>query len=803
MTELFSRVPAVKWQDGFPVGCGSAGALVFGNVRHDTVLCNHELWYYKNLGREFFGYAHLLPECRRLMDEGRYREADALFSDYANKNNISGGSCALFQPGLNLRIVMDTEYSYKRYSRVLNMSKNEVSVKYCVGDNQIERKTTALIDKKIIAVKITSQKNTNIGFYLEPHEIFRVAGFSGEPFEHGLTFRYDSEGNYFFLSGKRNDTPPGFRDKSGNLVTETDSKEPFFGLVLKVVPYYGKIQTSEKDMATMAREPHGSNISVTDKKMHFSMEEKRLELFLCPYHGENEKKCLRDAVKVLEGLNSYDEESSYTKKYFADILERVSLNVYKGEGHANEELLYDAYTDIFSPELLQKMYYYGKYLLICSSSACKLPANLQGVFNGDYFPPWRSTFFFNENLQMIYWQALTSGMPELMLPMFDLLDAKVPDFEINARLMYGCDGIRVPGYFDHFSGVEKDSQPHLLHWIGGAAWLSHIYYDYYLFTRDKQFLSDRAYPFMKKSMRFYADYMVKEEGKYKIYPSESPENNPCGKFEGSGKISAAINSTIDVAAVKELAKNLITVSEFLSVDAGERALWMDIAENLPEYQINEDGAMKEWLHCDFKDNYHHRHLSHLYPLFPGFEITDIDEKLYAACKVAVEKRLIIGLNNQCGWSFAHMMNIYARLGMGEKVRECFELIAKHCTGENLFTYHNDDRCSGVTMESLWSNHKPYQLDCNCGISNGIVEAIVSSTPERLRVMHAPLPGLNRGRLTGAPARCGVLADVEWLKRTATLRLRALRDTEFALCAGEKNLSVKLKKDQIKEISFTF
>ena len=215
---------------------------------------------------------------------------------------------------------------------------------------------------------------------------------------------------------------------------------------------------------------------------------------------------------------------------------------------------------------------------------------------------------------------------------------------------------------------------------------------------------------MKESALFYEDFMVYDEnGKLKSYPSNSPENRPDGDFEGAKELSVSINSTMDFALLKELLSNLVSVAKSRNIDTECQKTWEKMLCAIPEYEINEDGAMKEWLHSDFKDNYQHRHQSHIYPLFPGFEINEDDTpKLYEACRVAVEKRLCIGLKAQTGWSFSHMANIFARLSNGEKAKECLDLLIRFCTGVNLYTHHNDWRNMGVTLKYMHAGHAPFQ-----------------------------------------------------------------------------------------------
>ncbi|MDG0813948.1 hypothetical protein OMP40_35165 [Cohnella rhizosphaerae] len=212
---------------------------------------------------------------------------------------------------------------------------------------------------------------------------------------------------------------------------------------------------------------------------------------------------------------------------------------------------------------------------------------------------------------------------------------------------------------------------------------------------------------MREVALFYEDYLLRdEEGCVLVVPSNSPENAPSEDIAGEVDLSVmmnpgvplTINSTIDTALVRELLGNLCEAYDTLGLPQADTAVWHDIVAHLRPFRINEDGALAEWIHSDHHDNYAHRHLSHIYPVFPGFQITKEEQpELFEATRVAMEKRMSIGLEAQTGWSLAHQAGIYARMGEAAKVQTCFDLLARTCVGANLFTYHNDWRNMGVTL----------------------------------------------------------------------------------------------------------
>jgi len=218
---------------------------------------------------------------------------------------------------------------------------------------------------------------------------------------------------------------------------------------------------------------------------------------------------------------------------------------------------------------------------------------------------------------------------------------------------------------------------------------------------------------------------------------------------------------------------------------------------LPEYEINEDGALREWLHPAFRDNYHHRHQSHLYPLFPGFEITrETHPELYEACRVAVEKRLVIGLTSQSGWSMAHMANVYARLEQGDLALECIEILTRSSTGSNLFTYHNDWRDMGLSLTG-WGTDPPFQIDANYGMTAAILEMLAFSKPGFIKLLPAIADRWRCGRTSGIACRGGILLDLSWDRNEGRLDIRLVSrtDQEILIKFPHGTGSIDLKPDQ--------
>ncbi len=519
----------------------------------------------------------------------------------------------------------------------------------------------------------------------------------------------------------------------------------------------------------------------------------------------------------------YDELLAKNKAVHGALQTATTLNLFpETQGTSNELLLHDAYKNEMSLEMLEKMWAFGRYLLISASKENGLPCHLYGLWCGSYQGYWAFNMA-NENLQMIYWQALSGNMPNLLMAVFDYIDTMMDDFRENARKIYGCRGIFIPAPSTPESGLLKVLPPHIIHFTSAAGWIASHYYDYYLFTKDEQFLKERALPFMEQIALFYEDFLIEDEnGQLMVIPSNSPENTP-GNFwdgkEGMGAVmETTINSTIDVAVIKELLTNLVSGSKQCGLFTERVAVWQTMLSKLPAYEINEDGAMKEWLHPFYKDNYRHRHESHIYPLFPGNEIhKETHPELYDALVTAINKRLVIGLNQQSGWSLAHMANNYARMREGDAALGVLDHLARSCVVNNFFTLHNDWRNMGIGVESPLQ--APVQVDANMGIAAAVNEMLLQSYDDNILILPALPHKFEKGEVNNLLARGNITVSITWdqAQKQGCATLTAKHQDEIVCLilpeqikqvtgySKENNMvrNVTLQKDVAKTISFTF
>ena len=344
-------------------------------------------------------------------------------------------------------------------------------------------------------------------------------------------------------------------------------------------------------------------------------------------------------------------------------------------------------------------------------------------------------------------------------------------------------------------GVSGPSVPVgvISNWISCGGWLSQHFWDYYRYTQDTETLCKDIMPFMYEVAQFYRDYVTyDQDGRMQLYPSVSPENTPGNLMpafftEDMGHQAPAVkNATMDFAVMKEFLTNFLQGMEITGMYCEERDSFRTLLSQIPPYMLNKDGAVKEWMSPELDDYYYHRHLSHIYPVFPGKEINSRnDPALFAAFKQAVSLR---ELGGQSGWSLSHMANIYARMGEPELAVECLDTLCKSAVNNALITMHNDWRHMGMTLDL--QDFAPVQLDANFGIVSALQEMLFYHGDNKLFLLPALSVRFERGLVKGIvfPEGC---VDLEWDAQTLQVTIHACRD----FCA-----EVILKDTVIREVS---
>lgn len=718
--------PATRWSDALPSGNGVVGAMVYGHIRQDVVLLNHESAFLPvNLQRDVPDISPHLPELRAAFFAGRWSEGAA----WAKRLHDAGYRRAIdpYHPVGDLVVEMrHPARSFANYRRQVDFETGEATVTWREGETLFARRlfVSRADDAVVFEMAANRPGAVSCKLFLRPHDFESFHGFGTSqvvrPPDVPVEARAASAPGWLSLDG-------GYRDREGGFGAR--ARVVAMGGAMQALPDCSLVVDGADRVLVLLDVFAGAAAAVAD-----AARRRRLDALVSDYG-------------VLLARHA---------ALHAELFNRCRLSLGDDDLPATERLLLDANDTPPGPEAIRLLHDMGRYLLIGSCRPGSLPPNLQGKWNGDWSPAWASDYHNDENIQMNYWQALPGNLAELVVPYAEYYARFLDDYRTNARRVYGCRGILAP-IAQTTDGLIQAGE--WMAWTAGAGWLAQLLYEHWLFTGDRDFLARYTVPFLREVALFYEDFLVEgADGQLHFIPSLSPENHP--PVDGIWLVT--MDATMDIAVAREVLANLCAACRELGVHADDLPRWERLRQRLPAYRVNADGAFAEWLAPDFPDEYAHRHLSHIYSFFPGLEITpESDPEWFAAIRTAVEKRLVVGLEAQTGWSLAHLANIWARLGEGERALECLRYLLRSCTGPNLLTYHNDWRAQGLTM--FWGHRArpPFQIDAVFGAAAAVLEMLVYSTPGTIRLLPALPASWQTGAIRGVRCRGGVGLDLSW------------------------------------------
>lgn len=739
--KLWFYEPAANWNEALPTGNGRLGGMVYGKPDVEYIQLNEDsVWYGGYVDRNNPSAKENLPKIRSLIMEGRIKEAQDLCA-----LALSGvpESQRHYEPLANLYLLFNGgKEEIKNYYRELDLDTGKITVSFEKCNVNYKREVFTSYPQGCMVLRLTADKPKALSFHTQ---IARGnPTWSFEPFE-TTVYRHPNYNTYVDRS---------FTDgKSACFLTAACGGEGAVRLAagVNVIAEDGEVEAI------------GNTIVVKEATA--------VTLLVTADTTFREEDPLKSTTKRLQNVAmlSYEALCEAFQKDYQALFSRVELNL-KDCGKDAERIAF--------------LFQYGRYLLLSSSRPGSLPANLQGIWNQDMDPAWGSKYTININAQMNYWPAESCNLSECHLPLMEHIRRMEKNGRHTAEYMYGCKGFMA----HHNTDIWGDTAPQDIclsstYWVMGAAWLCLHIWEHYSYTKDMDFLREN-YDLMKASAEFIVDYLV-EDGEYLVTcPTISPENEYILPNGERGVVCKG--ASMDNQIIVELFTACRKACDVLETDKEFANQLLEILKRIKEPSIGKYGQIMEWNEDYEEIDPGHRHISHLFALYPGHQISkEKTPALAEAAKKTLERRLSAG-GGHTGWSRAWIINMWARLCDGNEALKHVRLLLEKSTLPNMF-----------------DNHPPFQIDGNFGATAGIAEMLLQSEEGLIRLLPSLPDEWKQGEVLGLRAKGGVTVRIAWEDhKVKTFGLCSDEDMDVTVLAKGEQSTIRLLANQWYEKAYS-